>query len=65
MTICCRCGRHYWPGKKECPGAATSDGCNHIPCENCEHYIDKKEKEYGRAHTVARDRKEKSNAKRK
>ncbi len=48
MTVCCQCGRKYWPGKKECPGAYDSDGCNHVPCENCQHYVDEKEKEYDR-----------------
>jgi hypothetical protein len=53
-----------------CPGRAGKVGeygvaCNHTPCKRCQHYIDVKEKEYDRTHTVARNRKEKSKAKRK
>ena len=48
MTTCCQCGRSYWPGKGKCPGSHSSDdGCNHTPCENCQHYVDEKEKSYG------------------
>ena len=42
MTICCKCGRHFWPGKGKCPGAPTSDGCNHTPCVSCVRYKEKK-----------------------
>ncbi len=65
MTICCKCNRHYWPGKKECPGDPTSDGCNHIPCEDCQHYVDEKEELYGRPSTLERNQKEEAHAKRK
>lgn len=46
MTICCQCGRHYWPGKNECPSSPNSDGCGHRPCKNCTYYLDEKEKQY-------------------
>jgi hypothetical protein len=53
MTICCQCGRHYWPGKGVCPSAAGKAGeygvaCNHTPCDNCQRYVDEKEKGYDR-----------------
>jgi hypothetical protein len=53
MTVCCQCGRHYWPGKNECPGRAQqinaeAVACNHKPCKKCQHYVDEKEKDYGK-----------------
>ena len=53
MTICCECGRHHWPGKRECPGRAQqmnapAKACGHTPCDNCQRYVDEKEKEYGK-----------------
>ena len=51
MTVCCRCGRHYWPGRNECPGSTRSDGCNHKPCKDCQHYVDEKEESYERKST--------------
>jgi hypothetical protein len=46
-TICCKCGRHFWPGKGKCPGRpqrheTEATGCNHDPCMNCVRYKEKK-----------------------
>jgi hypothetical protein len=51
MTICCQCKRHYWPGKGVCPSSplgvmGRDGGCMHQACDNCERYIDEKEKSY-------------------
>lgn len=53
MTICCNCGRHFYPGQNRCPGRAQqrnalAKACNHMPCENCQPYVDEKEKSYER-----------------